>query len=329
VYCRLLCSRSCGFFQNWVLTFNMNSFWKGGVWCVRLNVEPSARQTQPIAVGIDPGSKKEALVVKSAAHTYLNVQADAVTHVKEAMETRHTMRRVRRFRKTPCRAPRSNRGRGGIPPSTKARWDWKRRLWSWLTHLFPITSFKVEDIKAATKRKRRWDRSFSPLEVGKQWFYRELGKMAPVQTRSGWETKQLRDALGVKKGKSKLAETFRAHCVDAWVLAWVVVGGSQVPDNIRLLCVTPLQWHRRQLHRLQPERGGKRKPYGGTRSGGFKRGTLVQHPKYRVVYVGGTLNGRLSLHHPQTGQRLCQNAKASECRIRTRLNWRARLLPLP
>src|SRR5215207_3327324 len=43
--------------------------------------------TQPIAVGIDPGSKKEAFTVKSTAHTYLNIQADAVTWVKEAEAT--------------------------------------------------------------------------------------------------------------------------------------------------------------------------------------------------------------------------------------------------
>ncbi len=315
--------------RRWVRSGKATPFWKGGVFCVRLNVEPSAHHTQPVAVGIDPDSKKEALVVKSAAHTYLNVQADAVTHVKEAVETRKQMRRARRCRQTPCRAPRSNRARGGIPPSTRARWGWKLRLGAWLARLFPISAFLVEDIKATTKGKRRWDQSFSPLEVGKQWFYQEPGKLAPVQTRPGWETKQLWDGLGLKKSKQKLAETFSAHAVDAWVLAWSVVGGSPIPDQTRLLCVTPLRWHRRQLHRLQPERGGQRKPYGGTRSPGFKRGTLVKHPKYGLASVGGTLNGRLSLHHAQTGQRLCQHAKPSDCRIRTTVKWRARLLPVP
>ena len=56
--------------------------------------------TQPIAVGIDPGSKKEALTVKAATATYLNIQADAVTWVREAEETSTTMRRTRRYRKT-------------------------------------------------------------------------------------------------------------------------------------------------------------------------------------------------------------------------------------
>lgn len=317
--------------RRWVKAGKATPFWKKGLWCVRLNQEPSARHTQPIAVGIDPGSKKEALVVKSAAHTYLNLQADAVTWVQDAVRTRAQMRRARRFRKTPCRQPRSNRLRSAkkLPPSTKARWQWKVRVCWWLARLFPITNCIVEAIKAATKGKPRWDRSFSPLEVGKRWFYQELGKLAPVQTRAGWETKQLRETLGLVKSKAKLAETFSAHCVDAWALAWASVGGQTTPEDTRLLCLTPLRWHRRQLHRLQPESGGKRKPYGGTRSLGFTRGTLVTHPKYGLAVVGGTLDGRLSLHHRLTGKRLCQKAKPTECRVRTMLRWRARLLPVP
>src|SRR5215469_12967756 len=150
--------------RRWIRSGKATPFWKGGVFCVRLNQEPSARNTQPIAVGIDPGSKKEALVVKSAAHTYLNIQADAVTWVKKAVETRRHMRRARRFRKTPCRAQRAHRLRTTkkLSPSTKARWQWKLRLCRWLCRLYPITDFIVEDIKARTLGNRLWDRIFSP-----------------------------------------------------------------------------------------------------------------------------------------------------------------------
>ena len=96
-----------------------------------------------------------------------------------------------------------------------------------------------------------------------------------------------------------------------------------------LVCLSPLQWHRRQLHRLQPEKGGKRKPYGGTRSQGLTRGTLIKHPRYGLAYVGGTLNGRLSLHAVSDGKRLCQNAKKEVCQPRTILRWKVRLLPVP
>jgi hypothetical protein len=154
--------------KRWIREDKATPFWKRGVFCVRLNVEPSDRELQPLAVGIDPGSKKEGFTVKSGAHTYLNIQADAVTWVKEAVEIRRTMRRARRFRNTPCRKNRYHRARSPFPPSTKARWQWKLRLCRWLAKLFPIGCFVIEDIKAVTKGKRRWDGMLSPLQVGKQ-----------------------------------------------------------------------------------------------------------------------------------------------------------------
>ena len=144
------------------------------------------------------------------------------------------------------------------PPSTKARWQWKLRLIYWLRRLLPISHVVVEDIKAETKGKRRWDVMFSPLEVGKQWFYGEVRKVAPLTTFQGYETKRMRDDLGLKKTKKKLAEVFAAHCVDSWILANNVVGGHAKPDNTVLIGVTPIVLHRRELHRRQPAKGGVR-----------------------------------------------------------------------
>jgi len=317
--------------RRWLKSGKATSFWQGGIFCVRLNVEPSARATQPIAVGIDPGSKREGYSVISAAHTYLNIQAQARTGVQEAEQQGTRMRRTRRARQTPCRQPRQNRrhARTHVPPSTKARWQWKLRLAMLLCRLFPVTGFVVEDIKASTRPGpgRKWNRSFSPLEVGKMWFYHALHKVAPVTIKQGWETNALREHLGLKKTSRKLAEVWNAHCVDAWVLAHSAVGGSITPDNVRLVCIVPLVWHRRQLHRLQSERGGKRRPYGGTLSQGIKRGTLVNHPKWGNTYVGGTLNGRVSLHDPHTVKRLTQGAKVTDCRVIKLLRWRTRLVP--
>jgi hypothetical protein len=308
--------------RRWIKSGKATPFWKKGVFCVRLNVEPSDRQTQPVAVGVDPGSKKEGWTVKSTAHTYLNIQADAVTWVKEQVEQRRRMRRARRYRKTPCRQPRFNRARGGIPPSTRARWQWKLRLAKWLAKLFPLSTFVVEDIKAQTKGQRRWDVSFSPLEVGKQWFYRQLAELGQVLTRSGWETKQMRDVLGLQKTNEKTAEVFEAHCVDAWVLAHSATGGSLQPDNKRMLCVVPLRFHRRQLHRLQPDKQGRRTLYGGTLSLGLKRGSLVRHPKWGITFVGGSSDGKVSLHRLEDGKRLTQNARKADVRQLSFCSWR-------
>src|SRR5271157_982332 len=313
--------------RRWVKTEEATPFFRRGIFCVRLNREPSADEKQDIAVGIDPGSKKEGFTVKSEAHTYLNIQATAVQHVKDAVETRSNMRKSRRFRKTPYRANRQNRTRGCLPPSTKARWQWKLRIVEQLLKMFPITDFVVEDIKAKTKGKPRWDKMFSPLEVGKAWFYKCIGLLGIVELKQGWETAELRLAAGLKKTSRKLAEVFEAHCVDSWVLANSMVGGHVVPDNTRMLCIEPIRLHRRQLHMLQPSKGGLRKLYGGTRSCGFKRGSLVEHPKHGLAYVGGTMGGKASLHSITTGKRLCQNANPSDLIFKTYNTWRARFLP--
>jgi RRXRR protein len=323
--------------RHWLKCGKATAFWSGGIFCVRLNAEPSARHTQPVAVGIDPGSKREGYSVISPIHTYLNIQAEVRTNVQEAEQQSTRMRRARRYRKTPYRQPRSNRhqARKKLPPSTRARWQWKLRLAIWLCRLFPVTNFIVEDIKASTRPGRggRWNRTFSPLQAGKAWFYSALHRLAPVTIRQGWETQAHREQLGLKKTNRKLAEFWHAHCVDAWVLAHSLVGGGMTPDNTRLVCIVPLLWHRRQLHRLQPEKGGKRKPYGGILSQGIKRGTLIQHPKWGKAYVGGTLEGRLSLHDPIIGKRITQTAKVIDCRIIKLLRWRTRLVtvstPLP
>jgi hypothetical protein len=310
---------------SWIKSGKATPFWKRGIFCVRLNIEPSGRETQPIAVGIDPGSKKEGYTVKSAAHTYLNINADAVTWVGDAVETRGNLRRSRLNRKTPCRPNRSNRGVGfRIPPSTRARWGWKLRIASWLSKMFPIAVFVVEDIAAKTiKGGRKWNKSFSPLEVGKQWFYTQIANLAPVETKQGMETKQMRDAHGLKKSKSKMAAIFSAHCVDSWVLSNWFTGGHTKPDNESILCVTPFRFHRRQLQVQNPAKGGQRKEYGSTRSMGFERGTLVGHSKRGLAFIGGASKGRISLHDVGTGERLGQNFKPADCKFLSFASWRA------
>lgn len=282
--------------------------------------------TQPIAVGIDPGSKKEALTVKSAAHTYLNLQADAVTWVSEAEETSTMMRRSRRGRKTPYRQMRTNRrqGQSKLPPSMHARWGWKLRLCLWLVRYYPIETFVVEDIQAVTKPgKQRWNESFSPLEVGKHWFYEQLAPFGQVELVKGYETARERNRLGLKKSKQKLSDTFEAHCVDSWVLTNLRVGGHTEPDNMAMLYLVPLRFHRRQLHLLQPTKGGVRRRYGGSNSLDLKRGSWVKHPQHGVCYVGGTTGQTVSLHEMQTGTRIAK-VKPATLQFLTRSSWRIR-----
>jgi hypothetical protein len=300
-------------------------YWSNGIFCIRLNREPSQRWTQDIAVGVDPGSKKEGFTVKSESHTYLNVQADAHNKVGKKLKNRRELRRGRRSRKCPNRKNRMNRlaNKKRIPAGTRARWDWKLRILDWISKLYPITHVCVEDIKARIRQHaQKWNQSFSPLEVGKQWFYDEIRKKWELFTLQGFETKELRDRLGLKKSSHKMSESFDAHCVDSWVLAYHTIGGEAIVDNTSVFCISPLPIERRSLHRQLPQKGGKRPRYGGTRCLGLTKGTLVKHVKHRVAAVCGYMNNYLCLQPVEGGKRLTRSAKISDCKVLKKLNFR-------
>jgi hypothetical protein len=78
-------------------------------------------------------------------------------------------------------------------------------------------------------------------------------------------------------------------------------------------------------------KGGIRKPYGGTQSLGFKRGTIVQHPTCGRCTIGGydREKQRVSLHAYKTNRRLTQSAKPGDCRRLTTIAVRCWLVPVP
>ena len=314
--------------RQWIRDKKATPFWKNGVFCVRLNVDPSDRYFQEIAIGVDPGSKKEGFTVKSESHTYLNVQADAHSKVGKKVEKRRELRRGRRSRKCPNRKNRMNRlaNKDRIPAGTRARWDWKLRILDWLSKLYPITHICVEDIKARTiARSKKWNTSFSPLEVGKQWFYAEIKKRWELLTLQGWETKEIRDGLGLKKSSKKLSETFDAHCVDSWCLAYHTVGGESIPDNTDIFSISPIPIKRRCLHREQESKGRQRDRYGGTLLGdGLIKNTLIKHVKYGLTRLAGINAKGLFAIYNLDGKRLTTGAKRNSFQVLTRLNFNYR-----
>jgi hypothetical protein len=297
---------------------------KTGIFYILLT-ERTKGKVQPVAAGVDPGSKKEGYTVRSEKRTFLNINCDAVTWVKSKKVTQKQMRTSRRFRKTPCRKNKPNRKclkNKGMPPSTRSRWGLKVRVLKVLRQLYPISVVVVEDVKAVTRKGKngKWNKRFSPLQVGKHAFYRWVRKWCRLVTTAGYNTHKLRQLYGVVKTKNKKQEVFSAHCVDSWTLATRALGIRErdlVPDNTRILCLKPLNFYRRQLHMLQPAKKGVRKPYGGTMSLGYKRGSLVKHLKYGIVYVGGTMDNKLSLHCLKTGKRLTQTAKPEDTEFLT------------
>jgi hypothetical protein len=272
---------------------------KLGLFYLQLTYE-HAPDNQPLVVGIDPGSKFEGFSVVGTKATVLNLtvlnlMVEAPDHVKKAVKTRRTLRRARRFRlwRRPCRNQNRLSGQQRLPPSTRSRWEAKARIVHQLLTILPLTAVVVEDVQAATRPGpgRTWNASFSPVQVGKAHLYGLLRRMGlMLHLREGWQTQQLRVQYGLTKTQQKDHQTFNSHAVDAWVLAaWV--SGAEAPTCTRLWYVVPVQRHRRQLQRLQADKGGVRKPYGGDALAGLQTGHASAASPLRPLHDWGLRPG--------------------------------------
>jgi hypothetical protein len=188
--------------------------------------------------------------------------------------------------------------------------------------LYSITDYVIEDVRAKSwKGRKKWNVNFSPVEVGKLWFYDSVTKLGDIVKKQGYETFEKRNLLGLKKSKRKMAETFDTHNVDSWVLASFMTG-KKVIDNKAMFRMVPLQLHRRQLHNLESNANRFRKPYGGTMSLGFKRGSVVKHIKLGIVYIGGKTKGLLSLHSLINGDRITRRGSSKNFKFLYFNSWR-------
>jgi hypothetical protein len=303
------------------------AMWKNQIFHIQLLKNPSDTKYQDVTIGIDPGSKKEGITISTDTKVVLNITVEAVTHVKKYVETRKNLRRSRRNRNTPYRVCRFNRVIGRIPPSTKARWDQKLRILVLLQKITPITVLNIEDVQAKTKKgAKKWNKNFSPLEVGKLYFRESIKlKGLMLHETNGFETKEHRDVRGFKKTKKKLDNVWEAHCVDSHSLCEIATGTDIKPFK-GMYIFENFCFSRRQLHVQNFSKGGLRKEYGSTVSLGIPRGSLVKHSKFGFTHIGGTGKGRISLHD-QAGKRLTQSAKKEDLTILTINKWRTQFLP--
>lgn len=305
---------------------------KLGVFYIQLKYVVEKPDNQRIVVGVDPGSKWEGYSVNGEQETVINIMAEAADgkSIKKKLETRCNMRRARRHRKKWRRSARFNnrlKGKERIAPSTRARWEAKFRIVQQLAKIIPISDVAVEDVKAKTRKNgKRWNSSFSPVQAGKSHLYSLLGKDGfRVWKFAGWDVAEERKSMGLRKTSDKSEWSFASHAVDSFVLS-ALVTGIEKPTTTALYYIKQIKLYRRQLHVFQFAKGGKRRAYGGTRSLGLKRGTLVRHPKHGLCSVGGTQKDRISLHDYKTNKRLCRNAKVENCKLLTSTPYRAILV---
>ena len=209
---------------------------KLGVYYIQLTFEPETRETQPVAVGLDPGKKYAGIGVQSSkftlftAHLFLPFET-----VKKRMEQRAMMRRTRRSRRINRKLPFelrahrqkrfSNRRNKKVAPSIRANRQLEISVITELCKIYPISSIVFEYVKAdvdltSGRKKARSGKGFSPVMVGQVWAIEQLSKLAPVIKKFGWQTSNLRKHLGLEKQKHSKGDAIaQTHSVDGVVLA--------------------------------------------------------------------------------------------------------------
>jgi hypothetical protein len=275
-----------------------------GVFYVQLTQPPSDTQTQHIVIGVDPGKKYSGIGVQSSKFTLFTAHLVLPFEtVKKRMEQRAMMRRTRRGRRINRDVPFAqrnhrqkrfnNRKQRKVPPSIKANRQLELRVVRELCSIYPVSKIVYEYVKAPGNK------GFSPVMVGQRSAIEQLSQLAPVVTRFGWETANLRRQLGLVKSKDKAEQTPASHAIDGIALAcyeflrYAPVGTGR--DWLGQVNVTAALFKvirrppicRRQLYLLQFAKGGKRRAYGGTVTRhGFRKGDLVKAVQAGREYVG-------------------------------------------
>ena len=307
-----------------------------GQFYLRLKFDPkSPNEGQHVCLAVDTGSRWDGMAVvteKRVLTTAELVLPKGIAGKRGKIETRRRMRRARRYRKTPRRAKRfSNRRRpkGWIAPSQKAKVDFRTKIVDELRRLYPIDRFAVEDVRFDHPHKR-WGKHFSTVEIGKTRFYEHLRSIGHLNLYAGAETAEWRKKLELPKNPRKSALKWDAHASDAIAIGCAETGCTD-PTPPEFWVWKRFQYPRRQLHRLEPGKGGVRRRYGGSGSVcPFKKADVVVW-RGQLVRVGGCMGKRLSLHaFTLKNERVTQKAKPTDCkRLFNQRIFSMRQIPIP
>jgi len=290
---------------------------KLGIFHIHLKFEPKSEinTNQQVCLAMDAGSKWDGVAVLSKKGVLTSGMLVLPSKVAEKLEQRRRMRRARRYRKTPRRTKRfDNRTKpeGWIAPSQKAKVDFRIKIVDELCKLHPVNRFAVEDVRF-NHYKNKWGKHFSTVEIGKAKFYQHLKELAKLTLYTGVETAELREKLGLQKNPVKRELSWDTHAVDAIAIG-CAESGCENPYPPEFWVWKRLEYSRRQLHRLEPDKGGVRRRYGGSWSiPPLRKSDVVQY-RNRLARVGGFMEG-LSLHgFDLRNKRFTQTAKPEECK---------------
>jgi len=301
-----------------------------GQFYLRLKFNPkSPNNGQHVCLAVDTGSRWDGMAVVTKERVLTTAELVLPSRITGKLETRRQMRRARRYRKTPRRAKRFNNRRrpeGWLAPSQTAKVNFRVKIVDELCRLYPIDRFAVEDVRFNHYQKRR-GKHFSTVEIGKTRFYEHLRGIGHLSLYAGVETAEWRKKLKLPKNQRKSALKWDAHASDAVAIGCAEMGCTN-PAPPEFWVWRRFQYARRQLHRFEPNNGGTRVRYGGSRSvyPFRKADVVVWHGQ--LFRVGGFTSKRISLHaFTLKNERVTQNAKPEDCTRRFNQRIFSQFLP--
>lgn len=268
---------------------------KEGIFYIQMLIEVGSK-TQDVALAIDPGSKFDGYCVSGEKEIAVMGMAVLPDRVHKRMETRKAQRRNRRSRgcrRRKARFDNRKRSEGWIAPSQLAKVQLRIRLMERMCKIFPINNIVIEDVRF-NHYKKRYGKYFSTVEIGKAKVYAKAKELAKLWLCEGWETAETRKAFGIKKCSTKSKLVPEAHANDALAMICWLYGDKPETGNTDVFYIWRKQeCSRRQLHLLQPSKGGKRRRYGGTTNASSKlrKGDAIRYKDSTIGYVGGWTNG--------------------------------------
>jgi 5-methylcytosine-specific restriction endonuclease McrA len=187
--------------------------------------------TQPLTLGIDPGSKFIGSAVRDSKNRALYLsQVEQRTDIKSKMDQRRSYRRTRRNRKTRYRKPRflnrqASTKEDRYPPTLESKFGAIFREINFVYNLLPISDLYIEmakfDIQALT----------NPNVLNYHWLYQRGPKYQFYNTKAYILS---RDNYTCQYCKNKRKDThLQVHHIQAQSN-----GGSNQPNNLITLCST-------------------------------------------------------------------------------------------
>ena len=286
------------------------------MFCIQLTYKTNSENTQPISIGVDPGSHFTGIAAQSKLATHCGFNLDLPREkVTKRLEERAILRRTRRGRRIRRSIPFklrnhrqkrfSNRKGLEIVPSIKSSKQLELRIIKEVSKLLPVTHVVVEKITTSKSK------GFTRAVQGNNWLIKQLIIYYPfleILEFKGHQTFNLRNHLGLSKSKDKEAKDASAHVNDAIALA-VSVFRSYKKCNLTNIadfvgevnltsfyfrCVSRLNTRPHKLQVIQFSKGGIRRSYrGSSKVHSFNNGDLVRYQSKRKTLVGYTQSNDL------------------------------------